>query len=97
MPGHVLNEVVSTLEAQGLVLTAEDDSVAPGRDLATIRLASIMDAIRHAPPSPRCPLPRPIEAADAMSRAMDQAMRDVLGERTLRELLATDAPDGRAV
>jgi len=97
VPGHVLNEIVTTLEAHGLVLTAEDDSVAPGRDLAAIRLASIMDAVRHAPPHPRCPQPRPVAAADATSLAMDQAMRDALGERTLRDLLATDAPDGEAV
>jgi membrane protein len=97
MPGHVLNDVVSELEAQGLILTAEDDSVAPGRDLAMIKLASIMDAVRHAAPNPRCPQPRPVEAADLTSQTVDQAMRDALGERTLRDLLAADAPDGGTV
>jgi membrane protein len=92
MPGHVLNDIVSTLETNGLVLTAEDDSVAPGRDLAAIRLASIMDAVRHAPPHPRCPQPRSVEAADVTSQAMDEAMRNALGERTLRDLLSPDAP-----
>ena len=97
MPGHVLNDVITELEAQGLILTAEDDSMAPGRDLAMIKLASIMDAVRHAAPNPRCPQPRPVAAADLTSQAMDQAMRDALGERTLRDLLAADAPDGGTV
>ena len=59
-------------------MTAEDDSMAPGRDLAMIKLASIMDAVRHAAPNPRCPQPRPVAAADLTSQAMDQAMRDAL-------------------
>ena len=97
MPGHVLNDVITELEAQGLILTAEDDSVAPGRDLAMIKLASIMDAVSHAAPNPRCPQPRPVEAADLTSQTVDQAMRDALGERTLRDLLAADAPGAGTV
>ena len=97
MPGHLLNEVVSMLEAHGLVLTAEDDSVAPARDLGAIRLASIMDAIRHPPPHPWCPQPRPVEAADTILQAADEALHAALGERTLRDLLSADAPANRQV
>jgi membrane protein len=97
MPGYLLNEVVSTLEANGLVLTAEDDSVAPGRDLGAIKLASIVDAVRHAAPHPGCPQPRPVEAADATSRAVDEAIHGSLGDRTLRDLLPADASDVRQV
>ena len=97
MPGHLLNEVVSMLEAHGLVLTAEDDSVAPARDLGAIRLASIMDAIRHPPPHPGCPQPRPVEAADTILQTADEALHAALGERTLRDLLSADAPENRQV
>jgi len=97
MPGHLLNEVVTMLEAQGLVLTAEDDSVAPGRDLGAIRLTSIMDAIRHPPPHPWCPRPRPVEAVDTILQATDEALHAALGERTLRDLLSADAPENRQV
>jgi membrane protein len=97
MPGHLLNEVVSMLEAHGLVLTAEDDSVAPARDLGAIRLASIMDAIRHPLPHPWCPQPRPVEAADTILQAADEALHAALGERTLRDLLSADAPENRQV
>jgi membrane protein len=95
MPGHVLNDVVTSLEAQGLVLTAEDDSVAPGRDLDAIPLVSIIDAVRHAPLSPVCPSPRPVEPADQTLQAMEDGIRNALGERTLRELLTAGSP-GRA-
>jgi len=91
VPAKVLNEVVSILEAQGLVLTAEDDTVAPGRDLSAIRLTAILDAVRHEIPNPRCPQPRSVAAADAASQAIEQAMRDALGERTLRDLLPTES------
>ena len=92
VPAKVLNEVVSILEAQGLVLTAEDDTIAPGRDLSAIRLTAILDAVRHEVPNPRCPPPRSVAAADAASQAIEQAMRDALGERTLRDLLVTESP-----
>ena len=97
VPATVLNEVATTLEDQGLVLTAEDDSIAPGRDLAAIRLTAIMDAVRHATPNPRLPKPRPVAAADAASLVAEQAMRDSLGERTLRDLVSADASGQGAV
>jgi membrane protein len=96
MPGHVLNDVVTSLEAQGLVLTAEDDSVAPGCDLDAIPLVSIIDAVRHAPLNPSCPSPRPVEPADQTLQAMEDGIRNALGERTLRELLAAGSPAGQA-
>ncbi len=96
VPAKVLNDVVSTLESQGLVLTAEDDSVAPGRDLSSIRLTAIVDAVRHEAPNPRCPQPRPVVAADVASQEIERAMRDSLGDRSLRDLLAGEAPAGRA-
>ena len=96
VPAKVLNDVVSTLESQGLVLTAEDDSVAPGRDLSSIRLTAIVDAVRHEGPNPRCPQPRPVVAADVASQEIERAMRDSLGDRSLRDLLAGEAPAGHA-
>ena len=56
VPATVLNEVLCLLEDHGLVMTAEDDSVAPGRDLASITLAQVLDAIRHETAGPAaCP------------------------------------------
>jgi membrane protein len=87
VPGTVLDELVSTLQAHGLVLDVEDDTVAPARDLATIPLEAILDAVRHEQPDPRRPTPRPVPGADAAARAADEALRASLRGRSLRDLI----------
>jgi membrane protein len=87
VPATVLGEVISALEAHGLVLTAEDDTIAPARDLAEIPLAAILDAIRHEVPDPRRPEPRAVPAADAASQLADDALRSAMQSRTLRDLI----------
>jgi hypothetical protein len=69
------------------VLTAEDDTVAPGRDLARITLAQILDAIRHELPDPRSPRPYAVPAADAAAAEADAAMRASMAGKTLRDLI----------
>jgi membrane protein len=87
VPGGVLGDLVTALQAHGLVLDAEDESVAPARDLGEISLASILDAIRHETPDPRRPAPRAVAPADAAARCADEALRASLSERSLRELI----------
>jgi membrane protein len=87
VPGTVLDEIVSSLQAHGLVLDVEDDTVAPARDLGTITLDSVLDAVRHETPDPRRPTPRPVPDADQVARVADEAMRASLRGRTLRDLL----------
>jgi membrane protein len=88
VPGTLIDEIVDDLEDHRLVLTAEDESVAPARDLETITLSSILDAIRHETPDPRRPSPRPVVEADAAARIADEAVRESLAGRTLRDLVA---------
>ena len=90
VPAVVLGEVISALESHGLVLTAEDDTVVPARDLGSITLAAILDAIRHEVPDPRRPDLRPVAAADAAAGQADQALRESLHGRTLRDLVRPD-------
>ena len=90
VPATVLGEVVSALESRDLVLTADDDTVAPARDLGSITLASILDAIRHEAPDPRRPDPRPVPAADAEAQRADDALQASLQGRTLRDLVRPD-------
>jgi membrane protein len=87
IPATVLGSVISALEAHGLVLTAEDDTLVPARDLGAITLAGILDAIRHETPDPRRPDPRPVEAADEVVRRADEALRASAGSRTLLDLV----------
>ncbi|HET9694764.1 MAG TPA: YhjD/YihY/BrkB family envelope integrity protein [Steroidobacteraceae bacterium] len=92
VPASVLDGALCNLEDRGLVLTAEDDTVAPARDLATITLADILDAIRHETPDPRRPEPHGIPAADAAALAADAAMRETMSKTTLRDLVSSPAP-----
>ncbi len=87
VPGTTLDQVVSALQQQGLVLDVEDDTVAPARDLGTIPLGAILDAVRHETPDPRRPAPRAVPAADAAARVADEALRASVGDRTLRDLV----------
>ena len=92
VPASVLDGALSLLENRGLVLTAEDDTVAPGRDLESITLAEILDAIRHETPNPRRPVPKSVPPADKAARIADEAMRASLSKTTLRDLLKNQPP-----
>ena len=87
VPGTALDEIVSVLQAHGLVLDVEDDTVAPARDLGAITLDAILDAVRHETPDPRRPAPRPVQQADAVARIADEAVRESLRGRSLRDLV----------
>jgi DNA-binding IscR family transcriptional regulator len=87
VPGTVLDEIVSSLQAHGLVLDVDDDTVAPARDLGSITLDAVLDAVRHETPDPRRPTPRPVPGADRAARVADEALRASLRGRTLRDLL----------
>jgi hypothetical protein len=69
------------------VLTAEDDSLMPARDLDAITVASIFDSIRHEVPDPRRPKLRPVASADATAKIADDALRNSMQGRTLRDLV----------
>ncbi len=87
VPGTVLSEIVEDLESHGLVLDAQDDTVAPARDLGSTTLASILAAVRHETPDPRRPAPRAVAAADAAAGAADDALMASQRDRTLLDLV----------
>jgi membrane protein len=92
VPASVVDGALRLLEDRGLVLSAEDDTVAPARDLASITLAEILDAIRHEMPDPRRPDPKSPPPAERAARIADEAMRASMSQTTLRDLLQEPAP-----
>jgi membrane protein len=92
VPASVVDSALCLLEDRGLVMTAEDDTVAPARDLASISIADIFDAIRHETPNPRRPNPKSLPAADKAARVADEAMRASMAQTTLRDLLREPEP-----
>jgi membrane protein len=87
VPGVVLDDIVTALQAHGLVLDVEDDTVAPARDLASIRLDSVLEAVRHETPDPRRPAPRAVPVADEAARRADEALGSSLAGRSLLDLI----------
>lgn len=92
IPASVLDGTLRLLEDRSLVLTAEDDTVAPARDLNSITLADILDAIRHELPDPRRPDPKSLPPADRAARIADDAMRASMAQTSLRDLLQEPEP-----
>jgi hypothetical protein len=84
---RMLDEIVTALQAHGLVLDVEDDTVAPARDLAAIRLDEILEAVRHETPDPRRPAPRAVPVADEAARRADEALGSSLAGRSLLDLI----------
>jgi membrane protein len=87
VPGTTLDGIVDCLEARGLVLTAEDETVAPARDLAAIPLAEVLDAVREGVRDSRLPRPRAVPAADRAAREASAGLHASLAARTVRDLV----------
>jgi len=87
VPGVVLDGIVTALQAHGLVLDVEDDTVAPARDLGSIRLEAVLEAVRHETPDPRRPTPRAVPVADEVAQRADQALGSSLAGRSLLDLI----------
>jgi hypothetical protein len=87
VPGTVVDQVVTALQEHGLVLDVDDDTVAPARDLASIRLDAILEAVRHETPDPRRPAPHAVPVADEAARRADEALGSSLAGRSLLDLI----------
>jgi membrane protein len=87
VPGTALAGIVDCLEARGLVLTADDETVAPARDLAAIPLAEVLEAVREGIKDSRLPRPRAVPTADIAAREAAEGLNAGLAARTVRDLI----------
>ena len=94
VPGIALAPVLDRLERSGLIVATEKAQFVPGRDPEGILLADILDAVRTLQISR---VPVEVNAAASVAPVMREvhgAMRERLGARSLKDLIASKEKDG---
>jgi len=87
LPGVVVARCVDSLEAAGMLVSSEHETLVPARDLGTIRVVDVLSVARAqgaAPRSQQMVIPEPVAA---LCTELDGVWRAHAGERTLRELV----------
>ena len=87
IPSLGLTPVVSALENAGLLITTDAEELLPGREMARIRLAEILDVVRARGETGSDRPPRWTGGIDAVGSQLDDALAGVVGDRTLADLL----------
>jgi membrane protein len=85
-----LTPILRRLEGAGLILVSDTERLIPGRDLATITLVDIFDAVRSDRADRLLTHIRSVPAADAAALSAAAAMRASLKGQTLKELIAEE-------
>lgn len=95
IPGITLGGVVHALEHAGLIVATEDDCLLPGRDMYTITLADILQAVRRRSGVGHHVTARTEPAIDDIAAGVERAMLERTAGRTLADLVSeneTPAP-----
>ncbi len=82
--GAALDPVIQRLENARLLVATEDEHLIPGRDLASINLADVLDAVRCDVNDGKLAHIRSIAAADVVANSAAQAMRESVNNKTLK-------------
>jgi membrane protein len=88
IPGIALAPVLARLERAGLIVATEDELFVPGRDPEGILLADIVDAVRTLQIGRLTIEVRGVATAAQVMREVEAAVRERLGTRTLKDLIA---------
>jgi membrane protein len=88
IPGSALSTVIDSLESAGLVTVNEEEDVLPARDLESISLCDILNAVRDERQYETWLLwrARTDPDADAVAVTVESAIRERIAGKTLREL-----------
>jgi membrane protein len=85
-----LAPVLECLEESGLIVTAERERLVPGRAPEGITLVAVIDAVRTSKTGGTSIAGRQLAPAAGVMTEIDAAMRQKLGSRSLKDLIATD-------
>ena len=88
IPGSALAGVTRSLEQSGLLTLTEDEEVVPARDLESIQLADVLNAVRDERQYESWLLwrARTEPAADEVANSVEAGMRERIAGMTLRDL-----------
>ncbi len=88
IPGSALSTVIDSLERAGLISVNEEEAVVPARDLEAIALCDVLNAVRDEREYETWLLwrARTDAEADAVAVSVESAIRERIGEVSLREL-----------
>jgi membrane protein len=93
LPGIALAPVLARLERAGLIVATEQEHFLPGRDLAGILLADILQAVRTQTGGLAMEI-QPVNEAAQLMRGVESALRDRLGSRSLKDLITRGSLTG---
>ena len=82
--------MLARLERAGLLLATEKEQFVPGRDPEGILLADILDAVRTLQTGRRTIEVRRVPSAARVMADVESAMRERLGARSLKDLIAAE-------
>ena len=88
VPGSALAPVLARLERGGLIVATDKEQFVPGRDPARILLVDILEAVRTLQIGRLAIEVRRVPAGDGVLREVEAAMRERLGTRSLKDLIA---------
>jgi len=93
VPGIALAPVLARLERAGLIVATEKEHFVPGRDPEGILLADIVDAVRTLQIVRLTIEVRAVATAAQVMREVEAAVRERLGARSLKDLIAAETSD----
>jgi len=93
VPGIALGPVLARLERGGLIVVTEKEQYVPGRDPAGILLADILEAVRTLQIARLTIEVHRVNAGARVMREVEAAMRERLGARSLKDLIAAETSD----
>jgi membrane protein len=90
LPGTALGPVLACLEKAGLLVATEKEEFLPSRDPQVIELTAVIDAVRLQQSGRALTPGRAVAPAAAVMAELEAAMRQRLGARLLKDLIAAD-------
>jgi membrane protein len=88
IPGLALAPLIMALERASLIVSTEKEHFVLGRDVASIRLFTILEVVRSAHAGRSAVKVNAAPPTGAVLREVHAAMQDRLGERSLKDLIA---------